>query len=81
MALTGWPFIARLTRAATLQVVKSAYVELARAQGEGAVSILAREILPNVAGPLLANAGLFLVGSLAISANLLVDRLARRLTQ
>jgi peptide/nickel transport system permease protein len=69
VALTGWPFIARLTRSATLQVVTSAYLEQARAAGEGTASILAREVLPNIAGPLLANAGLFLVASFYLVAS------------
>lgn len=69
VALAGAPFIARLTRSATLQVVTSGYVEQARAAGEATASILAREVLPNIAGPLLANTGLFLVGSFYLVAS------------
>lgn len=127
VVLTGSPFVARVARAATLQVAHAGYVEQARALGEPLRSILLRVILPNMAAPLLADAGLRLVASLylvatasflgfgpqppaadwglmisenvsgmaltpwgvvapavliaalAVSANLLVDRLARRL--
>lgn len=69
VTLTEWPFIARLTRAATLQVLTSAYVEQARAAGEQTISILFREILPNIAGTILANTGIFLVGSFYLVAS------------
>lgn len=129
VVLTGAPFVARVARAATLQVAHAGYVEQARALGEPLRAILLREILPNIAGPLLADAGLrfvaslylvatasflgfglqppaadwglmisenvsgmaltpwgvvvpaLLLGSLAVSSNLLVDRLARRLAR
>jgi ABC-type dipeptide/oligopeptide/nickel transport system permease subunit len=68
VVLTGSPFVARIARAATLQVVHSDYVEQAHALGEPLRSILAHEILPNVAAPLLADAGLRLVASLYLVA-------------
>lgn len=69
IALTGSPFIARLTRSTVAQVAGAGYVEHARAAGERTASILVREVLPNVAGPLLATTGLLLVGSFYLVAS------------
>jgi len=68
VVLTGSPFVARVARAATLQVAHTGYVEQARALGEPVRWIVAREILPNIAGPLLADAGLRFVASLYLVA-------------
>lgn len=68
VVLTGSPFVARVARAATLQVAHTGYVEQARALGEPVRWILTREILPNIAGPLLADAGLRFVASLYLVA-------------
>ncbi|MBV9559142.1 MAG: ABC transporter permease [Bradyrhizobium sp.] len=50
------PGFARLARAATRDVLRQQYVEAARAIGMSDFRILAREILPNVAAPLLVEA-------------------------
>lgn len=68
VVLHGAPFVVRVARAATLQVVKKGYVEQAVAIGEGTTSILVRELLPNVMGPLIADAGLRLVSSIYLIA-------------
>lgn len=69
VTVTGAPFVARVARAATLQVVSTGYVEHARATGERMPAILLREVLPNIAGPLLADAGLRFVTSLYLVAS------------
>jgi peptide/nickel transport system permease protein len=66
--LTGVPFVARLARATALPIVGAGYVEQAVALGEGRASILAGEIAPNVAGPILADAGLRLVAAIYLVA-------------
>ncbi|MET2833029.1 ABC transporter permease [Mesorhizobium shangrilense] len=48
----------RLTRAVAINVAVLDYVEAARLRGEGAIWIMAREILPNVAPTLIAEFGL-----------------------
>lgn len=48
----GIPVI-RVARAATLNVVAKDYIQAAKARGHGPMSILAREILPNVVDPLM----------------------------
>ena len=63
------PSIARIVRAATQGVVGRGYVEAAVARGERTSSILAREILPNVLGVVLADAGIRLTGSILILAS------------
>jgi peptide/nickel transport system permease protein len=63
------PSVARIVRAATQEVAVRGYVEAAVARGERTRSILAREILPNVLGPVLADAGIRLTGSILIIAS------------
>ncbi len=52
LGLTGWLGIARIVRAKTLQVRSLDFVTAARALGQSTPLILARHVLPNIAGPL-----------------------------
>jgi peptide/nickel transport system permease protein len=52
------PQYARLARSGVLQIKEREYVEAARAAGAGDVAIVLRQILPNIAAPLLAQATL-----------------------
>lgn len=70
VAVTHIPKVARVIRAATLGVAVQSYVEAAEARGEKMTWILVREILPNVTGPLMVEAGLRLTFSIAIIASL-----------
>ncbi len=70
MTLTGAPFLARLARAATLQVSQAPFVQVSVTQGDGALTILWRDVLPNVAGPVLADSGMRFVGALYLVAAL-----------
>jgi ABC-type dipeptide/oligopeptide/nickel transport system permease subunit len=56
LGLTGWLGIARIVRAKTLQVRALDFVAAARALGQSTLGILARHVLPNVAGPLVVAA-------------------------
>lgn len=58
IAIANAPRIARIARAATLEVVDLPYVEAAKARGERASYILFREVLPNIKAPLLVDVGL-----------------------
>jgi peptide/nickel transport system permease protein len=58
MRATDAPRIARIARAAALEVVDLPYVEAAKARGERVPYILAREIMPNIKAPLLVDLGL-----------------------
>lgn len=66
--LVGVPYSARYARAATLRVVTGGFVDHAVAMGERPVSVLWREVVPNVVGPLLADAGLRLIGAIYLIA-------------
>ncbi|MCM2425628.1 ABC transporter permease [Streptomyces sp. RKAG337] len=66
----GWPGIARVVRGETLSVKHREYVEAARVGGSGAWRILGREILPNVAGPIIAYTTLLIPGMISTEAAL-----------
>lgn len=52
------PRIARVVRGQVLAIKEEQFVLAARSQGESSLYIMAREILPNVAGPLIVEASL-----------------------
>ena len=53
IVLVSWTYFARLARGQVLSLREKEFVEAARATGAGDLSILAREILPNLLTPLL----------------------------
>jgi len=53
IAITDWVRYARTTRGSTLALKDEEFISAIRAQGAGAVRIVARHILPNVVQPLL----------------------------
>jgi peptide/nickel transport system permease protein len=69
VAITHVPGISRIVRTATLEVSVRGYVEAAVARGERLTFILRREILPNIAAPILADAGIRLTGSILLVAS------------
>ena len=69
VAITHVPGISRIVRTATLEVSVRGYVEAAVARGERLTYILRREILPNIASPILADAGIRLTGSILLVAS------------
>jgi peptide/nickel transport system permease protein len=69
VALVHIPSIARIVRAATQEVSTRGYVEAAVARGERLPALLGREILPNVLGTVLADAGIRLTASILIIAS------------
>ena len=58
VALVQMPLVARIIRAATLEQSVRGFVEAAVARGERTSAVLRREILPNIVGPIMADAGL-----------------------
>ncbi len=64
IAVVQIPGIARIIRAATLEVSVKSFVEAAVARGESKLFIAAREILPNISGTIAADAGPRLTGSI-----------------
>ena len=69
IAIVHVPSIARIIRTASLEVSLRGYVEAAVARGDHVRVILRREILPNIAGPIIADAGpRFTVSILLVAA-------------
>ena len=69
IAVIHVPSIARILRAATLEVSVRGYVEAAVARGDRTATILRREILPNIWGPIVADGGpRFTVSILLVAA-------------
>ena len=64
------PIFARVARASTLSVRVEPFVQLSRAMGTGDLYILARHILPNVAGPLVVQTSLSLAFAILSEAAL-----------
>ena len=58
MGIVYVPIMLRLVRAVALGLLQEDFVEAARARGEGAASILVREILPNAWPPIIVECGL-----------------------
>jgi peptide/nickel transport system permease protein len=69
VALVQAPQISRIVRTATLEVSVRGYVEAAVARGERAPAVLTREVLPNILGPVLVDAGLRFTYSILIIAS------------
>lgn len=69
VALANAPRIARIVRAAALEVVDLAYVEAARIRGERASYVTLREILPNIKAPILVDFGVRVTGSILLVAS------------
>jgi peptide/nickel transport system permease protein len=64
------PILTRLTRSVALGLLEEEFVEAARARGEGAVSILAREILPNAWPPIIVESGLRVTFAILLGSSL-----------
>lgn len=64
------PQVARVIRAAALRVAGEDFVEYAKGIGTPPLKIMAREIVPNVIGPLLVEGGLRFTYSIALIAGL-----------
>ncbi|MCD7438225.1 ATP-binding cassette domain-containing protein [Streptomyces lincolnensis] len=58
----------RVVRAATLRILSQDYVEVAVARGERTASLLGREVLPNLAPVLAADAGVRFLGAITVVA-------------
>ena len=70
IAVTTAPGVARIARAAALEIVGLPYVEAARARGERASYVIGAEIFPSIRGPLLVDFGLRLTAAILLVAAL-----------
>ena len=69
VAVIHLPSIARIVRSAVLEQRGRAFVEAAVVRGESSVSIMRRELVPNIMRPLLADGGLRLTWSILLIAS------------
>lgn len=70
IALVYFPIFARLTRSMALLVKDEPYVQAARLMGQSTWRILAAEILPNIAAPLMVQASIGIAFAVVIEAGL-----------
>lgn len=68
VALTTVPFSARVNSAATRTVAASGFVEIARGRGDSGWQVLRHDILPNIAGTVLTDAGVRFVAAVHLTA-------------
>jgi len=67
LAFTWWPVYARLVNGEVISAKEELYVEAVRSVGGGSIYIMFREVLPNVAGPIIVRMTLD-VGYLILAA-------------
>lgn len=70
IVLFGWTYFARLARGQVLSLREQEFVESARATGAGDVSIIAREIVPNLVTPVVVYAALIVPQVILLEAAL-----------
>jgi peptide/nickel transport system permease protein len=70
LTATGWVLFARLARAQTLVLRETEFVHAARALGASEARILARHVLPNLAGPLWVQASAAFGGAILAESTL-----------
>jgi peptide/nickel transport system permease protein len=69
IVLVTTPFAARYARAAAEPLLHTGYVEHELAAGGRLLGVLVRDVVPNLAGPLLADTGLRYVGAVYLTAS------------
>jgi peptide/nickel transport system permease protein len=70
IALVNWTYIARIVRGLTLSLREQEFVLAARAQGASDTRIMVREILPNLAAPIVVYASLLIPQNILLEAAL-----------
>jgi peptide/nickel transport system permease protein len=70
LALTSWPWIARVVRAEVLSLKQREFVEAARSLGAGRSRVLFREVLPNALPPVVVVVSLNAASVILIEAGL-----------
>ncbi len=70
IALTTWPFVGRIVRGLVLSLREREFVEASRALGASDARIMFREILPNLAAPIIVYASLQIPFNILLEASL-----------
>ena len=66
----SWPYIARIVRGQVLSLREKEFIEAARSQGAGSFRIMLREVLPNVAAPIIVYTTLIIPNNILFEAAL-----------
>jgi peptide/nickel transport system permease protein len=66
----SWPYIARIVRGQVLSIREKEFIEAARSQGAGDFRIMLREVLPNVAAPIIVYTTLIIPNNILFEASL-----------
>jgi peptide/nickel transport system permease protein len=70
LAITWWPWYARLVRSLVLSLREAAFVEAARSLGASNIRIMRLHLLPNALGPVLVTISLDFGGVIIVAAGL-----------
>jgi peptide/nickel transport system permease protein len=70
IGLFSWPYIARIVRGQVLSLREKEFVEASRAQGSNNARIMFRDILPNVAAPIIVYTTLIIPNNILFEAAL-----------
>lgn len=70
IALFSWPNIARLVRGQTLSIRERDYIEANRVLGAGNITIMFREVLPNLIAPIIVYSTLIIPSNIIFAASL-----------
>jgi ABC-type dipeptide/oligopeptide/nickel transport system permease subunit len=70
IGLFSWPYIARIVRGQVLSLREKEFIEAAHAQGSGNFRIIMREVLPNVAAPIIVYTTLIIPNNILFEAAL-----------
>ena len=70
LAITWWPWYARLVRSLILSLREAAFVEAARSLGASNIRIMRLHLLPNALGPVLVTISLDFGGVIIVAAGL-----------
>ncbi|MBM7790129.1 ABC transporter permease [Tenggerimyces flavus] len=68
VTVTTVPFSARVVRSAARRVIVQSYTETARARGDSTWHVVRRDIAPNIAGVVFADAGVRFAGAVSLTA-------------
>ena len=70
IALFSWPYIGRIVRGQVLSLREKEFVEAARSQGFTNLGVMFREILPNLAAPIIVYTTLIIPNNIVFEASL-----------
>lgn len=70
IALFSWPYIARIVRGNTLSIREKEFIDASRSLGAGNITIMAREVLPNLVAPIIVYSTLIIPNNIIFEAAL-----------